>query len=249
MIIQRLCSIKEERSYSRFGNWIKGLSKSIGGMLKKLSLRFKHPVKGVPIKGKVDKSHKIEANFKKTKRFSDISTDLGLEEYCKLIPGYQQLWLSLSFANMILLDNISFENKKFICDYFPSLIILSSPDQINKYRQDYMSDIGIDMSEILFTFGDELVYGWNFDQKAWCVQDRTYNPAKEWRISDNSKIFNCIAYSFDPDHNTLLQQRINVWEGEGNNEVFNMREYCNVLRDLLMRSKINSVELFKVKPI
>ena len=165
------------------------------------------------------------------KKFSDVPMDADFNEYCKEIKEYAKL-AALSSYNFRILKSVPEEGQKFIWKCFPSFMVLAKPEEIRSYREDYMSDPSAkgagDYAEVLFTFGNELVYLWDFDRKAWYVQDRTYNPRKEWRIKDND-LFGAIEINFDPKYNKLLANRLDAWDNKYGDTGFDMRKYCECL--------------------
>lgn len=182
-----------------------------------------------------DKSHLQEAKkevISEQKSFSDIY------DYSDLIPGYYTLWT----ANDVCRDAIakldivsSSSDLKIFMEEFPYISIMS-PNTIDRWRQDYKNDGDGDWSEIIFMYGTELTYIWDFERKNWYVKDSTYNPAKEFYIGSNEKsIVQNIINSFDPEKDTVLGDKIKDIRkrGKGTEIADKIEKYCEIVRDSL----------------
>lgn len=209
---------------------------AIVGLIAGLKNKFSHPKVGSVEKDHSNTNVIHNANMTQQKAFSDRGiSKLDFKQLCEEVPGYDKIAL-LCNMNWDLLDKLSNDNKMFIWKNFPSFLIVAKPDQIYAYRQDFISKSNEDYSEILFTFGNELVYLWDFDKKYWSVQDRTYSPKKEWRIEGD--ILDGIKHTFDPKNNQLLQKRIEAFESDPElANSFNIRKYCETILKLIDLAK------------
>lgn len=198
------------------------------GFFKGLASKIKHFIKGTPVKEHTG-DHKEEP---REKQFSEVPKELDFQGYCKVIPGYKEL-CALSSMNFRVLEKLSPENRKFIWKNFPSFLVVANPETINKYREDFREKYGQDYSEIMFVYGNEIDFVWDFDKEGWYVRDHTYTPLKEYKISNND-ILGAIKVVFDPSKNPLLKARVDRWMNEEKlASQFNMREYCNVVLNLI----------------
>lgn len=209
--------------------------KSLAGRLRLLAGRFKH---GDNKLGNQCEEHKLLGHHDisglvKEKEFSNISKTF--EEYCDLIPGYKSL-AYLNNLNFKLLEGTSEELKKYIWTYFPSFFVLAKPDEIDQYREDYLSDPNPqDYAEILFMYGNELVFLWDFDKKSWYLLDKTYKPQKEWRIDGGKDGLRQALLKFcDSERDELLKRRIETIKSKEGSKA--IRDYCSALIDLINKS-------------
>lgn len=177
------------------------------GVCKKLAKLFKHISKN---NNKINPSNDHSKSVEK--RFSDVPVHANMGDYLLNIPEYGKL-LALFKYNHEILKTFPEENKKLLWKIFPGYLVVANGEEINGYRKDYMKEKSNpgDYSEILFMYGNELVFLYDFDRKAWYVQDRTYNPKKEWKIADG-KLFDYILDMFDPKNDELLKRRIDKWK-------------------------------------
>ena len=200
------------------------------GFFKGLASKFSHWISGKPSND--HEKEKIHSTNLEKKQFSDVSLDADYKEYCKIIPKYEELSV-LSSLNYKLLDQLTKENRKFIWQVFPSFLVISSPEKINEFRKDFIDKFGEDYAEIMFSFGGEIDYIWDFDRESWYTRDHTYNPAKEWKISGND-IIGCIKQTFNPEMNDLLKERLKKWESDEKlSSQFDMRKYCEEILKLI----------------
>lgn len=167
------------------------------------------------------------------KSFSEVPRDAKFRDYCKSIPGYEKLEV-LKIINLEILKNLSTEKRKFIWKYFPSILTVSSPEEINSFRDDNINSPepkNGDYAEVFFAYGNELVFIWDFDRKGWFVQDLTYSPFKEIKIEDNDILGYLKNYAFNPKVNKLLGKRVKSWISGGFQEKtgFDVEKYINVL--------------------
>ena len=205
------------------GPWT--IAGGVVGFFKGLASKIKHYIKGTPSKEHIG-DHKEEP---REKQFSET---LDFKEYCKLIPGYKEL-CALSTFNFRILKKLSTENRKFIWKYFPSFLVVANPETINEYRKDFREKYGQDYSEILFAYGNEIDFVWDFDKEGWYVRDHTYTPLKEYKVTNND-ILGAIKAVFDPSKNPLLKARVDKWMGEEKfASQFNMQEYCNIILEMI----------------
>ena len=236
--------IKRQKTYS-FGrtiiNWTRGVISKIGQLLNNVLIGIKNVAKHIVGKRGECKEHtaKIGEHEKNVeKSFSDVPLKADLSQYCKSIPDYAKL-CALKKFNKDLLEGTPDRVLGLIKRCFPSFLGLAEPEIITEYREDYINskECPGDYAEILFTFGEELVYLWDFDKESWFVQDRTYNPMKEWKI--NGSILKAIRENFDPLKNPLLQKRVDAWEknfSDQDEPIKNyMRVYCKMLLNAIDR--------------
>ncbi len=208
------------------------------GVFKGLVNKFKHTDNKT---GKPSNEHDIEhtsGELLKERKFSDIP-ETTFEDYCKVIPGYKNL-AYLNTINLETLKDYDYDWKRFIWMYFPSFLVVASPNEITEYRNDYLSDENPqDYSEVLFMYGNELVFIWDFDRKAWYVQDKTYKPMKEWRIGDgrNAKedLKKALINFCDPSKDELLKHRIEA-TSSNQDTVQSFYDYCDKLRNLIEKA-------------
>lgn len=205
---------------------IKGPLKIIKGVwdfFRGMASKIKHHIPGKPVKEHT-KTHPEEGEI--TKQFSDSP------EYCKIIPGYEELSV-LSSLNFKILKPLGPEGRKFIYKYFPSFLLVVDPETINRYREDFRKKYGQDYSEIMYAFGGEMDFLWDFDKEKWYAKDTTYNPAKEYEIRGND-ILGALSIIFDPTKNKLLRARLEMWESdEYLSGKFDMRKYCETILKML----------------
>ena len=216
---------------------LKSFLSSLGDIMTKLKNSVKHIITRV----KENKDHDTSShNSALEKTFSDMPRKADLLEYCEAIPSYDRL-MRLQEINKSIIRDLPGDMQEFIWRHFPSFLVLASPKQMNEYRKDYMNnknkDLAGDYTEVLFTYGNELVYLWDFDVKAWYVQDRTYSPQREWEIDGN--ILDAIKINFDPKKNSLLKMRLEKWEKMTKDEDLRgyMRWYCNFLLQIIDQVK------------
>jgi hypothetical protein len=230
--------ILRQKRYS-FGrnvvNWSKGVISKIGQLLNNVLVGIKNFAKHIKGGGKEVKEHtaKMGEHGKNLERaFSDVPIKADFNQYCKAIPDYANLYALKKFNNTIL-EGTPDKVLGLIKKCFPSFLGLVEPEVITEYREDYINskECPGDYAEILFTFGEELVYLWDFDKQSWYVQDRTYNPRKEWMIS--RRILEALKINFDPSKNQLLQSRLESWEKSFSDQPdgikYYMRRYCDRL--------------------
>lgn len=195
------------------------------GVFKALVSKFKHTDNTT---GKPCNEHQDTEHTAGEKRFSDVPLEADFDEYCKIIPGYKNL-AYLNSLNFRLLDGVPEESKRLIWKYLPSFLVLATPKDIREYRKDYLSDENPrDYAEILFMFGNELVFIWDFDTEAWYIQDKTYKPQKEWRIGNSKKeeLLQALAKFCDPERDELLKHRLEAMDPD-HREMFT--NYCKIL--------------------
>ena len=203
---------------------------AIIGFIIGLVNEVRHVVWG--IQAKRHRSNDVhEKTVAKEKSFSDVPLTDDFSEYCKAIPRYKDLAGFYSWNHKSMKD-LPEKVKVFIYKGYPSFFGLETPEKITEYRKDYMQskEAPGDYAEILFTYGGELVYVWDFDKQCWYVQDRTYTPQKEWMIKGD--VLDALRIHFDPKKNPLLEQRIKVWEEKtGGNEF--MKLYCEEILEVI----------------
>lgn len=198
------------------------------GFFKGLASKVKHYLKGMPVKEHTG-DHKEEP---REKQFSDVPEELDFKEYSEVIPGYERLCL-MSATNFRILSKLTPENRKFIWKNFPSFLVVADPETINRYRKDFREAYGSDYSEILFSYGNEIDFLWDFDKEQWYARDHTYSPSKEYLIKNND-IFKAIRETYDPSKNPLLKARLEKWEGDEKlSKSFNMRGYCEAILEMI----------------
>ena len=201
-------------------------------LLRRLAMQFRHWICGKPVQSEHAEEHNDEQV--KEKEFSDVPLDADIEEYCKVIPGYKDL-LTLQAMNFEILKGLNKDQKEVIWKLLPSFLVIAGPKTIREYREDYMNakECSGDYAEILFSFGNELVYLWDFDRKKWYVQDRTYSPHKEWTFP-NEYLLGAIAEAFNPDKNELLRHRVGRGNDKAPEEWTKFAEsYCKLLLNLI----------------
>lgn len=198
--------------------------------LKEIAKRIKHKIQGRQTSEHPQAIHGDESQ----KSFSDVSLDPTLENYTKTVPGYSNLQ-SLSIKNLkYLLDmGLTAENIAVIQKLFPSFISLADPKKITLFRNDYINGEKGDYAEILFMYGNEVDFIWDFDKESWYLRDHTFTPSKEYIINDG-RLKEAIRNLFNPDSDELLRHRIEKWEAkEDLNEDFNVRSYCEYMLNLI----------------
>ena len=209
---------------------------AIFGLLKGIVTKIKHLIKGTPTSDHEPVQH--ADSLDRERAFSDVSLDADIYEYMKVIPGYKEL-IKLNVINNNILNGMRDEDVELVWKLLPSFLSVSSPNKINKYREDYMNsdEKPGDYAEILFTYGNELVYLWDFDRKAWYIQDRTYNPSKEWKI-EKGDILSAIAMNFNPEKNELLKYRIGKDSDRVPKSWSDWAEaYCKIILDAVEAAK------------
>ena len=210
------------------------IGKQFWQKLKDLAKRFKHPVTGKPTKG-YDIKHK-----ETTKNFSDVSLNADFSEYSKKIPFYELLTNLAAVEKKILkMQNTSEDEIDFIYKYFPSFQGLCDPETINLYRKNYIKSENKDFAEILFAFGGELVYVWDFDNNSWHVFDTTYSPSKGWELTSKN-IFESLRQTFDENENELLKNRLKTVEDKYPEQHKVLKKYCKDMLNLVEAASISA---------
>ncbi len=209
----------------------------VGG-IKELAKIFKHS-KSINSIGKPSTEHinteEHSANdLIRERHFSDTPLKSDFFDYCKVIPGYKSL-AYLNNLNFKLLEGTSEDWKKNIWKYFPSFLVLSTPEEITSYRKDYLSaENPSDYAEILFMYGNELKLIWDFDRESWYVMDFTYNPPKEWKIGGKEDLEKVLLNFCDPDKDELLKHRIESAKDESMANL--LKKYCSILSSMVKDS-------------
>lgn len=206
------------------------------GVFKGLADKFKHGTSNNV--GKPCTEHELEHTSKdvfKERKFSDVDLESTFEDYCNIIPGYKSL-AYLNNLNFELLKGTSEDYKKTLWTYFPSFFVLSRPNEINDYRRDYLSDDDPqDYAEILFMYGDELIFLWDFNRENWYVLDKTYTPKKEWKITNGKEGLRDVLLNMcDPEKDALLKHRISAAKDQEMVKI--MENYCKTLRMLIEKA-------------
>ena len=208
--------------------WPGTLLGALVGVFKGIASKFKHTDNTI---GKPCNEHQNTEHSVGEKRFSDVPIEADFEEYCKVIPGYKNL-AYLNTLNFKLLDDVPEESKRLIWKYLPSFLTVSTPKDIEVYRKDYLSDeTPRDFAEILYMYGNELVFIWDFDTEAWYIQDKTYKPQKEWKIGNKKEDLLQLLIKFcDPERDGLLKHRLEAMDPDYRDMFTN---YCKILRNCI----------------
>lgn len=202
-------------------------------MLKSLGTKLKSI--GHYIKGKaISAIHlmKIHKNNPSEKHFSDISQNQLVTELPK---GYNYLNAIRVVSNIYNVKVMGLETIKHFQKVFPTLDGLVPPDKIKEFREDFKKDSNgkQDFSEIIFIYGEELVYLYDYKNSYWFARDTTYKPMKEYFIGDSKAAFKSIAGAFDTEKDEILRNRINVLENK--DTVDWMYKYCNFMKKQLLK--------------
>lgn len=212
-------------------DWLKGIGRTVIDALKNFAKKFKHFIAGKPTK-----EHETNHTESKQKSFSDLSLNSDFNVYSKVIPGYSELVaLSEIGKDMFKKQQIPANVGDNIFKYFPSYFGVVDPETINKYRKDYIDNNNGDWAEILFLYGGELVYVWDFDKNSWYVLDKTHTPVKEFKLVNNN-IFLTILQNFDPEKDNVLKMRLEYLEKSNPNAAEFFKSYCKLMQDMTLYS-------------
>lgn len=215
--------------------YLANLGKQFWQKLKDLAKRFKHFVVGKKVDEHNDEIRQDHVEPRQ-KKFSKISLNADAFTYFKEIPSYKELMTCSAAEDKMLEKNQATEGfKDYIYKYFPSFQGLCLPNTINEYRKDYISTDDGDWSEILFLYGGELVYIWDFDRNSWYVLDKTYVPKKEWKIEGTKNLFKVLLSSFDREKDELLNRRLESLKEKDENLYRSMEQYCDIMLSLVKK--------------